>query len=228
MSRAAAADHHRELALVVDLLRHRRAGQAHRVVRPITHSGSLVKTIGHGVLGRQAGAEHAVGELGGVRAVVAADAEDAAQRPGQRRSQRDRLDRQARGRRRRAAARPRASISISGSAPRAASATASGVASRPSADIVPTWARPPQLQLAMRICLSSPLSRGRSGKVACAAARSMVRFETCVSNTPSSHHTGSPSGPHKRSGALPETRTNPHGASQAQADPAARSPRSAA
>ena len=46
---------------------------------------------------------------------------------------------------------PRASISISGSAPRAASATARGVASRPSAEMVPTWGRPPQLQLAIRI-----------------------------------------------------------------------------
>jgi hypothetical protein len=46
---------------------------------------------------------------------------------------------------------PRTSASISGSAPRDASATRSGVASRPSAETVPTWARPPHSQLARRM-----------------------------------------------------------------------------
>jgi len=43
------------------------------------------------------------------------------------------------------------------------SATANGVTSRPSADTVPTWGRPPQLQLAMRMGLSPVVRMARSG-----------------------------------------------------------------
>jgi hypothetical protein len=159
---AAAADHDRELALVVDLAADRRARQAHRVVRADRRTRELGEDDRPGVLDRQAGAKDALGELGGMGVVVAADAEEAAQRPRQRRAQLDRLDRQARaggG----GSGSPRARASISGRAPRVASATARGVASRPSAAIVPTWRRPPQLQLAIRIALVSVASRGRRG-----------------------------------------------------------------
>jgi hypothetical protein len=47
MFAAAAADHDRELAFVVDLAAHRRARQRTGSYGPTTHSGSLVKTIGH-------------------------------------------------------------------------------------------------------------------------------------------------------------------------------------
>ena len=56
---------------------------------------------------------------------------------------------------------PRTRASSSGNMPRRGSATASGVSSRPHANTVPAWWRPPQRRLARRMtCCFRPLHRG--------------------------------------------------------------------
>jgi hypothetical protein len=90
---AAAADDHGEFRFVVDLHRGGGRGQAHHVMRPDHAFAQLAEDdrprvfLGHGL------AEHGAREFGGVRAVVASDAEQAAQRARQRCAQRDDFDR---------------------------------------------------------------------------------------------------------------------------------------
>ena len=119
-----------------------------------------------------------VGQLGGMRAVVAADAEQAAQRLGQRRAQRDGVDRQARAatRRQRLAARQRLD-QRQRAARRHRPPPAAWLRGR-QADTVPTWSRPPQLQLAMRIepCLRWTLLARLRGPGGCGLTIALLRL----------------------------------------------------
>ena len=119
-----------------------------------------------------------------MRAVVAADAEDVAQRARQRRGERDGRQRQARAGCGRGRPSPRAIASMSGKAPR------DGIGQRERRRFAPVgrheahMRRPPQLQLAMRIwrCLRpvDPAWRPSAGRRETLFAVS--EFETCVSN----------------------------------------------
>ena len=91
-----AADHHRQFALVVDLLGHRLARQPHHVVRADHGLGELGEHHRPLVFLGQAVAEHAARQLLCMRVVVAPDAEDVAPRARDRRTQGDRIHRHAR------------------------------------------------------------------------------------------------------------------------------------